>query len=184
MSENCSRIIKLLLITGQRLGEVSGTHKDEIDLGLKQWTIPGIWSKNGFPHVVPLWDLAVEIIREMDGGNGPLFRGEDGAALNSHFVGRAITRAREGKRFEIASWSAHDLRRTALTGMALRVSPHVIAHVANHRLIAKSGVTFAHYVMHAYEKEKRAALDMWSERLAAVIGPGGAEVVPIRRARR
>jgi hypothetical protein len=74
----------------------------------------------------------------MDGGDGPLFCGEDGAALNSHFVGRAITRAREGKRFEIASWSAHDLRRTALTGMALRVSPHVIAHVANHRLIAKT----------------------------------------------
>jgi integrase len=71
MSENCSRIIKLPLITGQRLGEVSGMHKDEIDLGLKQWTIPGM----------------------MDGGDGPLFCGEDGAAA----LCRARHHARTGR---------------------------------------------------------------------------------------
>jgi hypothetical protein len=60
------------------------------------------------------------------------------------------------------------------------VAPHVIAHVANHRSITKSGITFAHYVVHSYEAEKRQALDLWADRLKAIFGDGGAEVVPLR----
>jgi hypothetical protein len=56
----------------------------------------------------------------------------------------------------------------------------VIAHVANHRSLTKSGVTFAHYVQHSYEGEKRNALDLWSERLAAIIGDRAAKVLPLR----
>ncbi len=66
----------------------------------------------------------------------------------------------------------------------LGVVPHVIAHVANHRSLTKSGVTFAHYVTHSYEAEKRAALDLWAERLEAIIGGGGAAIVPMRKRRR
>ena len=117
-----------------------------------------------------------------------LFPAEDGG-LSSQAVARAISRAHERSegrprgRFGIAPWSAHDLRRTALTGMArLGVSPHVIGHIANHRSITKSGVTFAHYVVHSYEAEKRQALDLWAARLAAIVGADEtADVVPMRR---
>jgi len=62
------------------------------------------------------------------------------------------------------------------------VPPHIIAHVANHRSIAKSGVTFAHYVRYTYDGEKRAALKAWAERLDAIVENGAAQIVSLRRA--
>jgi hypothetical protein len=56
-------------------------------------------------------------------------------------------------------WTAHDLGRTALTGMAkLGVAPIVLGHVANHRTTTKAGITLGVYVHHAYEREKRLKL--------------------------
>ena len=46
--------LKLLIITGQRRGEVIGMRKAELDLADKWWTIPGERTKNGLPHRVPL----------------------------------------------------------------------------------------------------------------------------------
>jgi integrase len=188
-SKMCQQIIKLCLVTGQRLGEVSGMARSEIDVDRKLWSLPGARTKNGRPHTVPLSGLAVRIIREaLEHDCEFIFPAENGGALASAVVTRAISRAHETSdgrplgRFGIAAWSAHDLRRTCLDGMArLGVSPHVIAHCANHRSITKSGVTFAHYVVHSYEAEKRHALDLWAERLAGII-VSGAKVMPIRGA--
>ena len=61
-------------------------------------------------------------------------------------------------------------QRTALTGMArLGIAPIVIGHVANHRTTTKAGITLGVYVQHAYEKEKREALELWSNRLQGII---------------
>jgi integrase len=120
---------------------------------------------------VPLSDLAIEIIEEAmaDAGAGAaVFPGGD--PVN---VGNTIRRANVAGRFKIADWSAHDLRRTALTGMArLGIAPIVLGHVANHRSTTRAGVTLAVYSQYAYDKEKRAALDLWAERLTAIIGAG------------
>ena len=192
-SPTCQRIIKLCLITGQRLGEVSGMTRAELDLERKLWSLPAARVKNKFPHTVPLSDQAIAVIREAIAdapSSKVIFPGEDGRALASPRVTRAISRAHEDSnkdrlsRFGIAEWSAHDLRRTTLTALArLAVTPHVIAHVANHRSLTKSGVTFAHYVQHSYEAEKRAALDLWADRLTAIIGGDAADVVPMVRRR-
>jgi integrase len=190
-SVTCQRIIELCLITGQRLGEVSGMTRAELDLGHRLWSIPGVRTKNKHGHTVPLSDPALTVIRgalaDVPKGSAAVFPGEDGKPLAAHVVTRAIARAHETSkerpqsRFGIAEWSAHDLRRTCLTNLAkLGVTPHVIAHVANHRSLTKSGVTFAHYVQHSYESEKRYALDLWADRLGAVIGKGAADVVPLR----
>ena len=46
----------------------------------------------------------------------------------------------------MAHWTAHDLRRTAVTRMAkLGVSPIVLGHVINHRSVTKAGVTLGVY---------------------------------------
>ena len=67
-------------------------------------------------------------------------------------------------------WTAHDLRRTALTGMArLGVSPIVIANVANHRSVSKAGVTLGVYIQHDYDDEKRDALSQWASRLQSIV---------------
>src|SRR5262245_7878979 len=40
-SPKCQRIIKLCLLTAQRVGEVSGLSKAELELAGRTWTIPG-----------------------------------------------------------------------------------------------------------------------------------------------
>src|SRR5262245_34963835 len=61
-SKSVQRIIKLCLITGQRVGEVAGMQRAELDLAAREWKLPGARTKNGHPHIVPLSDLAVIII--------------------------------------------------------------------------------------------------------------------------
>ena len=161
------RAIKFCLVTGQRIGEVTGMTSGELDLGRKVWNIPGARTKNGHPHSVPLSPLALRIINEAGGGFG---------------IGRVhVSTTVYHNQFDLECWTAHDLRRTALTKMAeLGIAPIVLGHVANHRTTTKAGVTLGVYVQHAYEKEKREALEMWANRLQGIIG-GAAGVVAMRR---
>lgn len=189
-SVDCQRIIKLCLVTAQRVGEVAGMVPAEIDLKAREWRLPGERVKNASAHVVPLSDLAIEILKQAmaDAGEGaPLFPAQ-GGTLPAAAVARTIVRAHKtGKhrphgRFGIAQWSAHDLRRTSLTGMArLGVAPIVLGHVANHRTTTRAGVTLAVYSQYTYATEKRAALDLWADRLSAIMGGAGADIVPLIR---
>jgi integrase len=87
-------------------------------------------------------------------------------------------------RIGIAHWTAHDLRRTALTKMAeLGIAPIVLGHIANHRTTTKAGITLGVYVHHAYEREKREALELWANRLQGIIS-GEAKVVVLGQGRR
>jgi integrase len=159
------RIIKLCLVTGQRLGEICGLSRSEIDLSRRLWNIPGSRTKNGHPHSVPLSDLALALL-PADGFN--VSRSQVSSMIYDH-------------QLDLAHWTGHDLRRTALSKMAeLGIAPIVLGHVANHRTTTKAGITLGVYVQHAYEKEKREALELWSDRLAGIV-EGGAKVVALRR---
>jgi integrase len=183
-SVQCQRIIKLCLVTGQRVGEVAGMTRAELDLKAREWRLPSARTKNAAAHTVPISDLALSIIKEAmaDAGEGePVFPCGKGS-LSPVVVARTILRANKtGRLGGIAPWSAHDLRRTALTGMArLGVAPIVLGHVANHRTTTRAGVTLAVYSQYTYGPEKIAALDLWADRLQGIIGEGAAAVVPMR----
>jgi len=163
-------VIRLGLITGQRIGEVAGITEDELDLSRKVWNIPGSRTKNGHPHSVPLSTMAIDIINQAPGRR--LSAGNISCAIYYDQFGLA------------RRWSAHDCRRTALTGMAqLGIAPIVLGHVANHRTTTKAGITLGVYVQHAYEKEKREALELWADRLQGIISGAGDVVVSIGRKR-
>jgi integrase len=148
------------------------------------WTLPGARTKNGHPHAVPLSDLAINIIKEAlsDAGDSPfIFPSEDGP-LPPDAVTRTIARAQA--RFGLPHWTAHDLRRSAITGMArLSVAPIVLGHVANHRTTTKAGVTLGIYSHHDYAIEKRHALDLWANRLTVIVSLKSARVVPMEARR-
>jgi integrase len=181
-SKQCQQIIKLCLVTAQRVGEVAGMSRPELDLKAREWRLPGERTKNGHAHIVPLSDLAITIIKEAlsDAGDGAEYVFPCGAgALSPVAVARTILRAHETTkerprgRFGVAAWSAHDLRRTALTGMArLGVAPIVLGAVANHRTTTRAGVTLAVYSQYTYDKEKREALDLWAQRVGAIVEAG------------
>jgi integrase len=55
------RILKLCLITGQRVGEIAGMRRAELNLEARTWSLPGSRTKNKHAHLVPLSRLAVGI---------------------------------------------------------------------------------------------------------------------------
>ena len=65
----------------------------------------------------------------------------------------------------------------------LGVTPIVIAHILNHVSVTRAGVTLSTYAIYTYDAEKRAALHLWAERLAGVVG-NGATVLPLRKRKR
>jgi integrase len=190
-SKTCQRIIKLCLITAQRVGEVAGMRRDELDLEALTWNLPGSRTKNGRPHTVPLSDLAVKIICEAlaDAGGDAVFVfpvGDD--ALPPHAVARTIGRAQETSekrptgRFGMPRWTAHDLRRTALTNFArLGVAPVVAGAVANHLSVTKASITLSVYTRYTYDREKRDALELWATRLEALVNGEPAKVAALPR---
>src|SRR5262249_45785242 len=117
------RVVRFCLATGQRVGEVVGLTQAELDGERKEWRIPASRSKNGHPHSVPLTPIALSIIEEANGSaKNPLVFG-----VSRNVVSDIIWRYQP----VAERYTAHDLRRTALTGMArLGVSPIVIANVA------------------------------------------------------
>src|SRR5262245_3684783 len=161
------RVVRFCLATGQRVGEVVGLTSNELDPSAKVWNIPASRSKNGHPHTVPLTPLALRIIDECTEEralapptNGGVF------SVSRNVVSDIIWRYGQTGQ----NWTAHDLRRTALTGMArLGVPPIVIGHVANHRTTTKAGITLGIYIQHEYEDEKRDALSRWASRLAGIV---------------
>lgn len=198
MSEATRRILRLCLITGQRVGEVAGMTRRELDLERAVWTIPAARAKNAREHVVPLSGMALTIIAEQlaecPGGNilfpgpKPHFEnaGRSPAAVSSAAIGTTLKRTQfigdDGapRILGVAPWTAHDLRRTTATGMAeLGVSPFHIGHVLNHVSTTKATITTKAYAHYTYESEKREALELWAARLDAIF-QSRADVVPIR----
>jgi len=56
------RIVRLLILMGQRREEVGALTRTELDLETGVWTIPRERTKNGLEHEVPLSASAVDII--------------------------------------------------------------------------------------------------------------------------
>src|ERR1043166_5886778 len=72
--EGCpfGKAIKLLILTGQRRGEIAGMRWSEIDFERALWILPAERTKNATQHMVPLTDLAVEVLNSV-----PRFLGSD-----------------------------------------------------------------------------------------------------------
>ena len=64
MSEVIRLILRLVLVTAQRKGEVTKIEKANLDLNAAAWTIPSTKAKNGRTHVVPLSVTAVDLLRQ------------------------------------------------------------------------------------------------------------------------
>lgn len=141
-------ILRLILATAQRPGEVAGMRWDEIED--QWWTIPGDRTKNGKPNRVWLPQGIVELLPE---GEGVVFPGSYVAAL-SRFVKSVDCLGME-------PWMPHDLRRTASTQLAtLGVLPHVIDRILNH---TDPSTRERHYNLYAYDKERKEAAEKWAE---------------------
>ncbi len=190
--------LRLALATLLRGGEVVGARWSEIDLKARTWTIPAARMKGKRPHLVPLSDLAVELLKEAQstiGGQVYVFETGTGEDV-THFTAMAISRAmtRMASTLKIADAHAHDFRRTGATnltserlGFPRLVVSQVIAHSSDTG--GASAVTGRHYDLNDYLPEKRRALAAWAELLREIVNgpeqpkqPRENNVVQFRRA--
>jgi len=153
---------RMILVTAQRPGEVCALHDDQIEGSV--WTMPE--TKNGKVQVVPLSSLASELLIGIPRAGGYVFSTRQDKAITRsspiHAIGDVPVLREMG-------FTAHDLRRTAITRMAeMGVPRHIYKAILNH---TEPGAT-AVYQQYEYLAEKREALEAWAQRLREVIGGG------------
>jgi integrase len=174
MTRATALMIKLTLVTGQRIGEVAHTALSELSIndGAPLWVVPGDRTKNGQPNRIPLSPLALKLIaeaQELADGASWLFPSPSGEEpVDAHAPTRALARARDA--IGLKDFRIHDLRRTAATHMAeLGISPYTIAMILNHVSARQGTITSKVYVKYSYDREKREALKLWASRIEAII---------------
>lgn len=163
--------LKLILLTGQRPGEIAGMRWSEIDDKNQTWTIPANKMKNSESQRVPLCPMALDIIEASKAYSGkadyvfrsshkpdkPISRQALAKAINRHWSEMDIKEA----------FTPYDLRRTLRTRLAeIGIDDIIAEKVLGHKLPGMMAV----YNKHGYEAEKRNALLRWEQRLKAIIG--------------
>lgn len=170
------RIVKLLILTGQRRDEIGSMCWSELDMKKKLLKLPIERTKNKRKHEVPLSYRAIEIIegaghregRDLVFGSGA--GGYSGWSQSKESLNELVNLKEP--------WTLHDLRRTVRTGMGrLSVAPHVAEAILNH-LPAKLIRT---YDRNTYEAEKRSALDQWAAHVEALLaGKPASNIIPMK----
>ncbi len=183
---------KALLLTGQRLGEV--TAMSDAEIHGDTWHLASTRTKNGRAHDVPLSPALRAVLDGItrvadDKGKVHFIFTTTGTTPVSGFrkamrhLADAMAAAAEKERGEpvaIPHWTFHDLRRTMATRMArlgipVRVTEAVLNHVSG-----TGGGIVAVYQRHDYADEKRHALDAWARLLAELVEGTAGNVIRLR----
>jgi integrase len=175
------RVLKLLMLLGQRRTEVGGMAWSELDLERGIWTIPAQRTKNHRAHTLPLPSLALHIVTGVPRvvGRDTLFGDRADSGLTGWARPKAALDARLGDK--VKPWTLHDLRRSCATRMAdLGVQPHIIEQLLNHHSGHKAGPAGI-YNRSSYEREVKAALALWSDHVRTLVEGGERKVVPMRQ---
>ena len=147
--------VKTLLLSGQRRETVATMRRSNIEGGV--WTIPREKMKGDRTHSIPLPAQLLNLIDALPRlADGDIVFTHDG---RSTFSGYSKLKHRLDAGAPIGEWRYHDLRRTAGTHIArLGFQRLVVSKILGH---VESGVTQI-YELHAYDEEKRAALEAWA----------------------
>jgi integrase len=174
--------LQLILITGQRSGEILNMEWSELDFESATWEIPSTKTKNAQPHRVPLSPMALKILDNLPKHGNHVFPSRIGSGfdesrpMKTNALALAIRRNR--KLLGLEEFTPHDLRRTCASFLgSLGVEQSLIGRILNH---TERGVTSI-YNRYAYEKEKRRALMMWAGKLEEIVTGKKTKVVSIAR---
>ena len=188
VGESFGTIFKLLLLAGARLNEVAGMTWDELSDDYATWSLPGSRTKNGRPHVVPLAPLARDLIAALERKPVLLFTSTgttpvSGWSRVKKLLDKAMVaaaRAERGRAAKVAPWRLHDLRRTAVTGMAeLGIRPDIVELVVNHISGHRSGIAGI-YNKSDLLPERKLALERWALHVIGLVSDGTDNVVALR----
>ena len=166
------RILVLLILTGQRRGEIAALRWSWIDFPGRTITIPGTVTKNGRTHAFPFGATVEAILRSVPETGEFLFpasrehvRGKPTSVFNGWSKCKDALDAAAG----VSGYRLHDLRRTFATGLAALGTPvQVTERLLNHISGTQAGIVGI-YQRHTYLHEMRAAIEAWERHLQSLL---------------
>ena len=171
-------VTKMLLLTGQRLVEVSGMRWSELNEDASLWRIPSSRTKNHREHMLALPMAAREIVASVPQIEGGFVFSVSGKAPPSGWshakvvfdqAMAEIARKERGADVPIEQFVLHDLRRSFATGLqGLGVRTEVIERALNHVSGSFSGIVST-YQHDPLTDDVRDALNRWARYIALVI---------------
>lgn len=174
ISIQIQNVIRILLYTGCRVGEISLAEWKHINFEKRIWSFPpdNVKGRKGDTkgHLVPLNDEIIAVLKQQQESTRhmesnyvfPCQTGFDKGlkAMDKRSVARALSR--HHKELGLDKFTPHDLRRTVQTQLAaMGVDGIVIEKILNHQLQGMMRV----YNQYNYMKERDEALLKWSNRL-------------------
>jgi integrase len=171
--QSAANVVRLLLLTGARRGEVLSAKWSELDLKAGTWTKPGATTKQRTEHRVPLSAPARQMLAGIERASEYVFPGRDGAG---HKVDLKRAWPKLCRAAKLKGVRVHDLRHTYASLLASHgVSLHTVGALLGHTQPS----TTARYA-HLYDDPLRQA----TEKVAAVLdGRNAGDVVQIHRRR-
>jgi integrase len=161
-----ARIIQLLILTGQRRGEITGLRWSDIDEDERTITWPGELVKNGRQHTIPYGPMAAGIFRAVPRTGELVFPAR--GRIDRPFSGWSKTGLAFVQSCDIEPWTLYDLRRTFASGMQkLGVRIEITEKLLNHVSGSFAGIVSV-YQRHSYLSEMRDALQSWESHVQAL----------------
>jgi len=152
------KIVKLLVLTGQRKGEITNLTGGMV--GEDTITLPSWLTKNSRQHTLPLGSTAKAILNPPLPRNACFFPALD---KTTPFCGFSKCKAGLEKRCGLSDWTLHDLRRTFASGVAsIGVSLPVIERLLNHVSGSFGGIVGV-YQRYDFFPEMQNAITRWEE---------------------
>lgn len=162
--DSYGRIVKLLILTGQRRGEITGLTGGMI--GADTITLPADHTKNGRQHVLPLGAIAKEVLGCPRGKDDLYFLAR---GCTTPFNGFSKGKAHLDKRCGFSDWTVHDLRRTFASGLAsIGVALPVIERLLNHVSGSFGGIVGV-YQRYDFMPEMQDAIERWETHVQGLI---------------
>ncbi|MDP1772135.1 MAG: site-specific integrase [Methylobacter sp.] len=160
-------ILKLMVCTGARVEALAGLQWSEVHLSQRFIHVPPARSKNGLDWIIPLNDIAFDILSTTPRLHDELvFPANNGIEpLRADGINQATRRLCEQAGIEL--FTPRDLRRTfkTLSGKA-GLSKEIRDKIQNHAL---TDVSTKHYDLYDYFDEKQEALTRWNGALGRII---------------
>jgi integrase len=168
------RLIRALILLGQRRDEVGAMTWDEVDVDTATWTLPGGRAKNAKDHTVPLSSQAMRELKATGTAKGFLFSvSGDRPVQNWSYWKRRIdplfaAQMKDANLPPPAPWTLHDLRRSVATGLQ-RLGEHEDWIEAFQNRAVREG-SAKHYQHHHYKEEMRTIAQRWADHIDHVLG--------------
>lgn len=166
-------MVKVLLATATRIGELVNARWVDIDFEKRQWTIPAENSKNGKAFIIPMTDQTTSWFIELkDISFGSIYvfpirsrkTAVGDAPMEASTLNAAINKLTSNLGERCRRFTPHDLRSTARSHLgSLGVDLLIAERCLNHSIGGLIGI----YDQYDYLEQRRNALTLWSNFIEA-----------------